>query len=269
HVLTGDANGDRLVNDRDLLGTWLEAAKAPAAQNLNYDLNGDGRVTVADINVVKGHYLATLPAPILPAADLLGDVNEDGLTNEQDLLLVWQDLLKPVAQRNPHFDLNADGQVNAADLGIVKLNYLAASPQAGGQGGAGADTMPVLPADVDIAAVDAPVAAELPAAAPVLGSPGADRPAGQGMAAQVAAAPAALAVAFGSPVGQMAAGAAPMAALFSVRANEWRWAGLEAFRPGWTDMPGYAVWPTGPFALRFEPIIPPLFSLTARMQNLP
>jgi hypothetical protein len=89
------------------------------------------------------------------------------------------------------------------------------------------------------------------------------------MAAQVAAAPAALPVAFGSPVGQMAAGAAPMAALFSVRANEWRWAGLEAFRPRWTDMPGYAVWSTGPFALRFEPIIPPLFSLTARMQNLP
>jgi len=41
---------------------------------------------------VKAHFSA-----MLPAAGPLGDVSNDGVTNDVDLLLVWQNLLKPVA----------------------------------------------------------------------------------------------------------------------------------------------------------------------------
>ncbi len=63
YVLTGDVNGDRVVNDRDLYEVWQNLLKPPASRNLNDDLTGDGQVTQADVNVVKGNYLATLPAP--------------------------------------------------------------------------------------------------------------------------------------------------------------------------------------------------------------
>jgi parallel beta-helix repeat protein len=69
HVLTGDANGDRVVNDRDLYLVWQNLLKPAAQRNLNEDLTGDGLVTSADVNVVKDNYLATLPAPApVPAA---------------------------------------------------------------------------------------------------------------------------------------------------------------------------------------------------------
>src|SRR5207302_1226336 len=63
HVLTGDANGDAVVNDADLYLVWHDLLKSPAARNLNEDLNGDGQVTTADLTVVENSYLATLPPP--------------------------------------------------------------------------------------------------------------------------------------------------------------------------------------------------------------
>jgi len=62
-VLTGDVNGDRVTNDRDLYLVWQNLLKAPALRNLGQDLDGDGQITNADIAVVKDDYLATLPAP--------------------------------------------------------------------------------------------------------------------------------------------------------------------------------------------------------------
>jgi len=61
-VLTGDFNGDGVVNDQDVIGVWRNLLKAPASRDLNADLNGDGQVTAADLTVVKGHYLAVSTA---------------------------------------------------------------------------------------------------------------------------------------------------------------------------------------------------------------
>jgi parallel beta-helix repeat protein len=61
HVLTGDANGDRVTNDRDLYQVWQNLLRSPGARNLNEDLTGDSQVTLEDVNVVKSNYLAQLP----------------------------------------------------------------------------------------------------------------------------------------------------------------------------------------------------------------
>jgi len=45
HALTGDANGDAVVNDRDLYLVWQNLLKPAASRNLNEDLTGDGQVT--------------------------------------------------------------------------------------------------------------------------------------------------------------------------------------------------------------------------------
>jgi hypothetical protein len=67
-VLTGDANADRVVNDLDLYLVWQNLLLPPSARNLNEDLTGDGQVTMADVNVVKSNYLATLP-PYSPPSE--------------------------------------------------------------------------------------------------------------------------------------------------------------------------------------------------------
>ncbi len=63
HVLRGDANGDRVTNDLDLFRVWQALLQPANARDLNQDLNGDGQVTTADLDVVKGNYLHALPAP--------------------------------------------------------------------------------------------------------------------------------------------------------------------------------------------------------------
>jgi hypothetical protein len=52
-----------VTNDLDLFGVWKNLMRAPAAQDLNYDLNGDALVDAADLALVMGNYLASLPPP--------------------------------------------------------------------------------------------------------------------------------------------------------------------------------------------------------------
>ncbi len=63
HVLTGDVNGDRVTNDRDLYQVWQELLKPAASRNLANDLNNDGLVNQADLGIIKSNYLAALPVP--------------------------------------------------------------------------------------------------------------------------------------------------------------------------------------------------------------
>jgi hypothetical protein len=57
-----------VVNDLDLYRVWQNLLKLPANRDLNEDLNRDGQVDSADLNVVTGHYLANVPpAPLTPA----------------------------------------------------------------------------------------------------------------------------------------------------------------------------------------------------------
>jgi hypothetical protein len=69
HVLPGDINGDRSVNERDLFLAWQNSLRPLAQQDLDADLTGDGQVTAADIQVVKNLYRTTVPtAQFLAAA---------------------------------------------------------------------------------------------------------------------------------------------------------------------------------------------------------
>ncbi len=69
HLLGGDANGDRIVNDLDLYRIWQNQLKPVAARDLNDDLNGDGQVTLADLDVIRTKYLMRLSAsPVASAA---------------------------------------------------------------------------------------------------------------------------------------------------------------------------------------------------------
>ena len=72
-VLPSDANGDRVVNDRDLFQVWQSSLNAPGQQDLNNDLTGDGRVTAADVSLVRSNYLTKLPSESV--AILAAEVN--------------------------------------------------------------------------------------------------------------------------------------------------------------------------------------------------
>ncbi|NOS68464.1 MAG: hypothetical protein HOP33_00850, partial [Verrucomicrobia bacterium] len=71
HILTGDANGDRIVNDLDLYLVWQGLLQPPANRDLQYDLNHDGGVTLADVDVVRVNYLAVLSDVVPPPPALL------------------------------------------------------------------------------------------------------------------------------------------------------------------------------------------------------
>jgi hypothetical protein len=125
HVLAGDVNGDRTVNQQDLYLVWQNLLKAPAQRDLAHDLDGDGQVTIADVNIVQSHFLGALP---VLGAFRPADINLDGIINDRDLLVVWQELLKPAALRNLIADVDHDGFVTNSDLNLVKNNYLISTP---------------------------------------------------------------------------------------------------------------------------------------------
>jgi len=79
--LPGDANGDRNVNDLDLFLVWQNLLLPPANRDLQLDLNNDGAVTVADVDVVRANYRAALPqaAPAAAPATLSANLNDDAL----------------------------------------------------------------------------------------------------------------------------------------------------------------------------------------------
>jgi len=78
HVLRGDANGDRAVNDLDLYRVWTESQRPAGQQAAAADLDGDGTVDAADLAIVAGHYLATLPGVGAAAPSVTGTVLGNG-----------------------------------------------------------------------------------------------------------------------------------------------------------------------------------------------
>jgi hypothetical protein len=61
HLLPGDADGNRVVNDRDLYSEWQTLLQPVAARNIAAsDLDGDGKVDMNDVAVVKANYLKDL-----------------------------------------------------------------------------------------------------------------------------------------------------------------------------------------------------------------
>jgi len=56
-VLFGDATGDGRANDLDLYHVWQNQQKAPAAQDKNADVDGDGFINADDLTLVQNGYL--------------------------------------------------------------------------------------------------------------------------------------------------------------------------------------------------------------------
>ena len=59
---------------------------------------------------------------------LKGDATGDGVVNERDLARVSRELRRPANQRSLDLDLNGDQRVDAADLALVRANYLRSLP---------------------------------------------------------------------------------------------------------------------------------------------
>jgi len=113
-----DVNHDRVVNDLDVYLVWQNLLQPPGSRDLQFDLDGDAAVTTADVTIVRASY-----GLVIAYTDAPADVNADGLVNDQDMYLVWQNLLKPSANRDLRYDLTHDGVVTLADVAIIKSSY--------------------------------------------------------------------------------------------------------------------------------------------------
>lgn len=60
---------------------------------------------------------------------LSGDANRDGVVNDLDLYLVWQNWIQPFGAQNLAADLNGDQKVDRKDLDLVIANYFATVTQ--------------------------------------------------------------------------------------------------------------------------------------------
>lgn len=99
-----DVNNDGTI---DVTDAQLIAAGVGAPYNPNFDLNGDGSVTVADVNIATG-----CMSPDCGNAD----VNSDGRVDVTDAQLVASAVGGPY---NPDYDMNGDNLITVADVNLV------------------------------------------------------------------------------------------------------------------------------------------------------
>ncbi|MBN2021930.1 MAG: Ig-like domain-containing protein [Pirellulales bacterium] len=117
NVVTGDANRDRMVDQRDLAvlaSLWLQSGADLAA-----DFNGDGRVEDLDLAILASRLGQQLPIP--------GDANFDGRVGRADAAALasnWLASDKIWAQG----DFNADRRVDDLDLAILAANWTGDDP---------------------------------------------------------------------------------------------------------------------------------------------
>ena len=128
-LVYGDVNLDGVVNGLDSikLEKYLNGSETIDTEGrLNADLDLDGEVTKADLNILS-KYLAKYDIT-LPVKDVkYGDVNLDGVVNSADSDLLKKYFVKSVnlnALQQIIADLNADGKLNAID-NIILERYLA------------------------------------------------------------------------------------------------------------------------------------------------
>ena len=92
-------------------------ASVTFTQTLAGDLNGDGFVGSADLDLIRSRWYETVP----PGDLSQGDPSGDGFVGAADLDLVranWNSGVSTVPG-----DLNGDGQVSSADLDIIRANW--------------------------------------------------------------------------------------------------------------------------------------------------
>jgi len=126
-IVAGDANRDCILNFSDILyilanwGPCPELVAAGVGSSCSADLNGDGVVNQADIDIVQ-NYWSRKP----------GDANRDGVVNFKDILDIlaaWGPCpILPTGVLNDTAndcsrDLNGDGVLNQTDIDIVLKNW--------------------------------------------------------------------------------------------------------------------------------------------------
>ncbi len=121
--LAGDLDGDGFVGLADLdivLGNWNQAV--PIGDLAEGDVSGDGFVGLDDLDVLLGNWNATLEPPTLE-----GDLNKDGYVGLDDLDIVlgnWN----TDGSADDRSDPTHDGYVGLADLDIVLANWNVGTP---------------------------------------------------------------------------------------------------------------------------------------------
>lgn len=139
--LTGDVNGDRIVDetDRTLVNSKLGQA---GVRRQDGDANGDGMVNFADLVAVAQHYGQS------NTHLFEGDFNGDSKVDFADLVAVAQNY-----GRDGRADLNGDNLINQSDLDIVNKNLGKSLPAMG----SAATTAPVTSSEVQAPLVFAKV----------------------------------------------------------------------------------------------------------------
>lgn len=110
-VYAGDFNHDGLLDCAD--ADALTAAIASGSNTPEFDLSGDGLVTLAD----RDAWLTEAGAANLASGNayLVGDANLDGVVDAQDFI-VWNNNKFTLTAAWCRGDLNADGRVDALDF---------------------------------------------------------------------------------------------------------------------------------------------------------
>ncbi len=110
-ILPGDANIDGVVNSVDLsiLGSHLGAVIDQLFED--GDFNGDGRVSISDLQHLSTNNNVNLTGALSILADLDGDFDVDEI--DRDLLYANRNMANPTASDG---DLDGDGDVDVADF---------------------------------------------------------------------------------------------------------------------------------------------------------
>jgi Dockerin type I domain len=114
----GDVDGDGDTDDVDLQLLQQAFGSVPGDPNWNpsADLDGDGDVDLDDLNILLDD---------LGCQGCAGDVDGDGDTDQIDLLLI-EDAYGSVPgdpHWNPDADLDGDGVITQADIGIAQTDF--------------------------------------------------------------------------------------------------------------------------------------------------
>ena len=124
-VFYGDANGDGRIDlaDVDLLGRHLEGTVAVTVSHRNLDFDRNGTVDKDDLTLL-GRVLGEAPTGEISVAVevervILGDANDDGSIDLADVLAIAFDLFQGVRYAAPAeaADVNGDRVVDDRDLG--------------------------------------------------------------------------------------------------------------------------------------------------------
>ncbi|MFH0901280.1 MAG: dockerin type I domain-containing protein [Pseudomonadota bacterium] len=127
--MMGDVDGDGAVSESDLLLTEaiLAGKQAPPGDICCIDFDGDRLFEAADAERIRLVAEGVQPSPGIcgvtcHACGLIGDANGDGQVSQDDVRLI--DLLRsgdlPAPQGTCCVDLDADGEVSAADVASVR-----------------------------------------------------------------------------------------------------------------------------------------------------